>query len=212
MTQWYGQFQPPLDERLWAGYLHRYSQGTFIEAGAADGLLESNCLALEESFGWNGANVEPDPFLFDRLVVNRCRSRNLHVALSDTDGVAVFTKAIHPYHGKLFGNGSLVHSPAHKAILDAEGCTYETHTVRVVSWETLLKLSGLMFVNFLSLDVEGNEIQVLRGMQTSWVRPDVMLVEHGVVGLEALDAACAQVGYHRDAVMENAAVYLREGV
>lgn len=212
MTQWHGQFQPPLDERLWEGYLHRYSPGTFIEAGAADGVIESNCLALEESFGWHGTNVEPDPFLFDRLAVNRLLSRNLHVALADTDGMAMFTKAIHPFHGKLFGNGSLVHSPAHKAALDAEGCTYETHTVRVVAWPTLLKLSGLVAVTFLSLDVEGNELQVLKGMRDSWVLPDVMLVEHGVVGLEALDAECARVGYFRDAVMENAAVYLREGV
>lgn len=209
MTQWHGQFQPPLDERLWKRYLYPYGPGTFIEAGAADGVIESNCLALEESFGWHGTNVEPDPFLFNLLAVNRPASQNLHVALSDKDGTAVFTKAIHPFHGRLFGNGSLVHSPAHKAALDAEGCTYETHTVRVVSWATLLKLSGLTSVTFLSLDVEGNELLVLRGMRDSWVRPAVMLVEHGVVGLEALDDACARVGYWRDAVMENAAVYLQ---
>ena len=46
-------------------------RGYFVEAGALDGVQVSNTLLLEESYGWTGICVEPDPQLYAELVENR---------------------------------------------------------------------------------------------------------------------------------------------
>ena len=45
--------------------------GRFVEVGANDGVLLSNTKMLEESFGWRGVCIEPNPQLYPKLVANR---------------------------------------------------------------------------------------------------------------------------------------------
>lgn len=60
--------------------------GTYFEAGANDGILQSNTHELERALGWAGTLVEPSPEAFNRLVQNR-GGRNLLInrALVSTD-------------------------------------------------------------------------------------------------------------------------------
>jgi hypothetical protein len=69
----------PLDEKLVR--LMNYTGGVFVEAGAHDGLTQSNTKRLEESHGWTGILVEPSPSLFNVLVANRPQSRCYRCAL-----------------------------------------------------------------------------------------------------------------------------------
>ena len=102
--KFYGQFSPPLDKLLYERYFLNKHSGFFLECGATDGVTESTCKFFEESMKWTGINIEPVPFLFERLIRNRPKAHNLSIALSDRDGKATFTHAVHPLHGWLFGN------------------------------------------------------------------------------------------------------------
>jgi len=66
--------------------------GYFVEIGGYDGLRHSNTLALEESFGWTGLLVEPDPDLFEQSRRNRPNCRHLCVAAAHYKGQSRFTR------------------------------------------------------------------------------------------------------------------------
>eukprot|EP00930_Biecheleria_cincta_P096500 TRINITY_DN8833_c0_g1_i1.p1 TRINITY_DN8833_c0_g1~~TRINITY_DN8833_c0_g1_i1.p1 ORF type:complete len:705 (+),score=114.41 TRINITY_DN8833_c0_g1_i1:117-2231(+) len=51
-----------------------FRQGVFIELGAADGKDKSNTLAFERKLGWTGLLIEPVPSLYDILRRNRPNS------------------------------------------------------------------------------------------------------------------------------------------
>lgn len=119
--RFYGQFDPPVDKILYDTYFKDVRDGVFIEAGAADGVEESCCKVFEEFLGWTGINVEPSPVNFEALQAARPNAINIRAALSDHDGSATFTNALHPVRGARFGNGSLGHTQRHIDELTGKG-------------------------------------------------------------------------------------------
>lgn len=210
--RFYGQFDPPVDKILYDTYFEDVRGGVFIEAGAANGVEESCCFALEESLGWTGINVEPSPANFELLEAARPSATNVRAALSDHDGVATFTNAIHPVRGGDFGNGSLSHVPAHIEELVANGCTFETFDVETVRYDTLLERCGVERVDLFVLDVEGHELSVLRGMEGTTAWPRVFCIEHGNIGLDGLKAILEPLDYVFDGVAFNNAYFSLPGV
>jgi hypothetical protein len=45
--------------------------GYFLDLAATDGISLSNTFVLETQYGWNGVCIEPNPFFFKRLIINR---------------------------------------------------------------------------------------------------------------------------------------------
>jgi hypothetical protein len=65
------------------GLLFDFQQnGTFVEAGANDGVTESNTLALETEYGWTGLLAEPVPWLYNQLLATGRRAAFLDVCIS----------------------------------------------------------------------------------------------------------------------------------
>ena len=60
---------------------HLNSPGFFVEAGAVDGVFESNTYYLERFQNWRGILVEPVPEMFRRIRVNRPRAIAFQCAL-----------------------------------------------------------------------------------------------------------------------------------
>jgi FkbM family methyltransferase len=207
--KYYGQFNPPQDQVLFETYFRDGAAGVYMECGAFDGITESSCFFFEESLGWSGINIEPVPFVFERLRVNRPKAYNVHAALSDHAGEAQFSHAIHPIHGAWFGNGSLAHSRSHRKDLDAQGCRYESFNVPLITYREVLRNSGLTRLDLFVLDVEGHELEAIAGMQGADVLPRVFCVEYGMVDLAQLDSTLSALGYRRDRVVHNNMVYLR---
>ena len=48
-----------------------YSNGVYIEAGAYDGVFQSNTIRLEQERGWSGVLVEPSMVAFNKCIKNR---------------------------------------------------------------------------------------------------------------------------------------------
>lgn len=149
--------------------------GFFVEAGAYDGVTFSNTYLLE-SVGWKGLLVEPNPSMAEICRRQRPNAIVEQAALGP-DGCARrvdFTAASDPRGGAPL---SFVHASAnHIERCRAEHCRFETYQVALVSLNSLLD-SRTDRVDFLSLDVEGMEIEALRGFDLGRFRPRVLLVE-----------------------------------
>jgi FkbM family methyltransferase len=135
-------------------------QGTACELGAADGLFLSNTLGLEQR-GWNCLCIEANPKYGANLVDNR--KQTLVCGVGTKPGVAGFYS-----HG---GEGYWA-SFSRTVKLGAANQTFLTPILRL---DDILTVLGMASLDFLSLDVEGVEYDVLNSLGD--LCPKVAVVE-----------------------------------
>lgn len=206
---YYGQQR--LDEVLHRRFFNPKENGFFVECGAYDGLTESTCKFFEESLNWTGLNIEPVPFIFERLLNNRPNCINECVALSDNNNTHMFSHAIHPRLQRNFGNGSLKHTQFHLDELNKEGCTFEQFEVQCRTFDVLFKKHNLPPIDLFVLDVEGHELQALDGILQipENFLPKVFCIEYTLSGLKEITGRLSKF-YNFDDQYEHNAFFLRK--
>jgi FkbM family methyltransferase len=144
--------------------------GFFIEAGAVDGFFESNTYHLETYRGWSGILIEPVPEMYKRLAINRPKAITFNCALvsPEFDGSEVPLSASHATSKVTLSN--LGFKTNHES-------TGETILVPARTLNSILKEVGVSRIDLLSLDVEGFEIETLRGLDFMNFKPRYILVE-----------------------------------
>ena len=143
------------DVMLWRA-LRDVEDGFYIDVGAWDPCEDSVTLAFYER-GWRGINVEPDPVKHRALLAGRPRDVNLAVALSDAAGEAMFH--VVP------GTGLSTLDPDIAARHRAAGFDIETRPVAVTTLGAVCEEYVHGPIHLLKVDVEGFELQVLRGAE-----------------------------------------------
>jgi FkbM family methyltransferase len=197
--RFYGQFAPPVDRFIFSRYFpDKNIAGVCVESGAFDGVTESSCKFFEETMGWESHNVEPMPSAFERLLVNRPKSKNYNFAFSNRCGKSVFRQVSHPDLGLNFGNSSLSHTATHLQDLVFRGCRVLEIEVTTLTWRDWIEEEGISFVDLMVLDVEGHEIQVIEGMEGCSVLPDVVCVEIGHLDFSKIRQKLSALGYVYD--------------
>jgi FkbM family methyltransferase len=135
--------------------------GVIVDVGAQFGTSFRDYL----SDGWRALAFEPDATKFDKLAKYEGRPNFtlLKVAVGDVprDGIPFFTSP------ESTGISSLV------AFRDSHA---EAQKVRVVTLADTLREQGIRSIDFLKIDTEGFDLQVLRGHDWS-IRPEVILTE-----------------------------------
>ncbi len=126
--------------------------GVFVEAGALDGIGDSNTLFFERERDWLGVLIEPNPTLLESLTANRPLAAVVGCALSSTDGFADFDVVL----GALRGWSGLTATANRRREVP-----YVTTLVRARPLAAVLHEHEVVSVDYLSLDVEGAEFDVL---------------------------------------------------
>lgn len=194
--QFYGQFDPPVDKYLFQTFFaEKETPGCFVECGAFDGVYDSSCLFFEESLGWSGINIEASPLIFPLLQERRPKAVNLNLALSDHWGTATFRHVSDELHGDFLGWGSVEHQSGQLKEIAAGDMVLTEHLVETRRWRDIVPIQTRDRVDLLVLDIEGHELAAIDGMAGATVLPEVICVEHGQVGLKALNDRLAGFGY-----------------
>ena len=157
-----------------------FDNGVFVEAGANDGIRQSNTLYFEAVRGWRGLLVEPVPALYEECRRHRPQAQVAWAALAPPEQVP--GEVTLRYAGLMSvvrgGMGSADEEDAHiaagLAVQKLE--TYEI-TVPTATLSGLLDRFGIGEVDLLSLDVEGFEAPALAGLDLTRHRPRFILVE-----------------------------------
>ena len=164
-----------LDAKL-AQYLPE-RPGIFVEAGAHDGYLQSNTYYLERMKGWKGVLVEPIPELYARCVKERLGSRVFNCALVSEDySDATVDMEFGDLYSVVSGSGRVGPAAADEHIA-ASGAARYVVRVPARTLSSVLDEAGVDAIDFLSLDVEGYELEVLKGLDLERHRPRYMLIE-----------------------------------
>ena len=151
--------------------------GFFIEAGANDGIRQSNTLVLERKFGWTGLLVEPIPRLAAQCRRNRRRSVVKNVALV---GRAESGQTIRIDDVDLMTSMAESSGDREEFLSRAElvqGISRKSTEVQCRTLSEILDEIGSPKIDLFSLDVEGFELQVLAGLDLSRHCPKILLIE-----------------------------------
>jgi len=169
-----------MDEKL-AQHLDVASPGFFVEAGANDGYHQSNTYRLERVFGWRGLLIEPVPSLFRTAQRERPSAALFNSALVSRDFQDSSVQLV--YGGMMTtvagARQSLADDRAWVAAAHAAVQEKPEHELRVPArtLSSLLDEVDAPEVDFLSLDVEGFEVQALQGIDFERHAPRWILVE-----------------------------------
>lgn len=139
------------------------TDGFFVEVGAADGVLNSNSKVLEDR-GWKGICIDPFPTNMDQ---RRCRV--VKAVVSSTPGRVVNFHA----HGELGGMADTL--GIWKDLATASPAVELTTTT---VGHILDEAGAPAFIHFLSVDVEGAELEALRGIPFDKYRFGAIALEH----------------------------------
>ena len=146
------------------------AEGFYIDIGAGD--PENGSLTRHfYGRGWHGINAEPSKLLFDKLTAERTRDINLRVAVSNREGEASF----YEFDEAHWGFSTLSEEQARRH--GESGIPFTEHQIETT---TLARICGQYAgetIDFMSIDVEGHEHEVIEGGDWGRWRPKVLVVE-----------------------------------
>jgi FkbM family methyltransferase len=137
--------------------------GFFVDVGSADGTLTSNTKALEER-GWKGICIDP----FPTSMGGRTCVMAQQVVSSVSGKTVTFHKA-----GLLGGIADTLDKWKHAA-----GQKPAVELTTVTLNEILERNNAPSFIHFMSLDIEGAELEALKGTDLNKYRFGAMAIEH----------------------------------
>ena len=167
-------------------------RGFYIDVGAADPVN----LSVTKWFydhGWSGINIEPVPAFHEKLMRERPRDINLRCGAGATSGEARF----HEYPVKEWSTFNLELRPSEDVAADApREIVVPLRTLNEIIEENAPGRE----IDFLKIDVEGWEEDVLRGLDFRKYRPTVILAEavdreNQKYAAEAIDKILDGAGY-----------------
>lgn len=148
----------------------------FIDVGAFDGINYSNT-RLFFDHGWKGLCLEPVEKNYQKLedAYRNTKVETLQVAAADYDGLMELNVATIPWAPEW---GSDVSTTSEQARQKWDNYVWTKETVAVTTLDALLAARQVESVAYISIDVEGSEVAVLRGFDLEKYNPALIIVEY----------------------------------
>lgn len=146
-------------------------KGYFLDIGANDGITLSNTYALQLA-EWKGVLIEPSEEAFNRIKV-RYGVQKFNVAISTTDGHCTFHEMGNHLNA---GDVSLLSTIKKTELKRWPGVEFKERMTEVWTYKTMLKHSPLKFFDFISIDAEGVDYEILEQIDLRYT--DMVCIEH----------------------------------
>lgn len=185
-------------------YLKHIENGVFVEAGALDGLFMSNTKLLED-LGWNGLLIEPSHNACKKCLENR-KSTIVWGALVSSN------YKDDKIYGDFFFDGE-EGKGAWSSITHNRDASDKMVYVPAITLSNALRAFNVKKVDFLSLDVEGYELNALKGLDLKEFDVTYILVEVNTrdYDLEDMDELLGKYGYKNLGCLSNFSKKTNEG-
>ena len=158
----YSKSQDKEDQYVVRKYFKGLCGGTYLELGALDGVRFSNSHLFEFGFGWSGVLIEPNPASFAKLQQNRPNNMLHNFAVCNSPRYVHFIES---------GDGAVTGilefmAPSFRAAWHGADTRELEKAAKTITCEPLRSilandLGPARHIDFLSLDVEGAELEVL---------------------------------------------------
>lgn len=146
--------------------------GFFVEFGAADGVYLSNSWLLEKEFGWKGILAEPARTSAESIRRSRSAILETDCVWRATGDKLLFREVDNSEFSTL---DDLASADCHKAERRS-ATTYEVTTVSLN--DLLFRHHAPQVIDYLSIDTEGSEAEILGAFDFSQHRFRIVTCEH----------------------------------
>jgi FkbM family methyltransferase len=165
-----------LGQDLWVLEKTNYKRNKyFVEFGATDGVLLSNTWLLEREFGWQGICAEPNQKYYKRLKKNRnCTVSSACIGEKTGEKIEfIFADA---YGGMSKHAHDDMHKSKREVYHSASGGAAVLTTISLHDF--LLKHNAPKTIDYLSIDTEGSEFEILKNFPFDKWNIRLITVEH----------------------------------
>lgn len=164
----------------------------FVEFGATDGLTLSNTYLLEKDFGWNGILCEPGKSWHKGLSENRSCKIDYRCVYSSS-GMSL------PFMEVADGELSTISSFAENDNWAETRKNSQQYNVETITLEDLLlENNAPKKINYLSIDTEGSEYEIIKDFDFNRWEIEFISVEHNfTLNREKLHNLLVSYGYSR---------------
>lgn len=143
--------------------------GFFIELGAADGITHSNTYAMEKDYNWSGICIEPNPKYKKELEKNRSCHKAFVPVYSSSNKMVNFSIVDYGQFSGISNHlGQIGDSKVEKKV------KLRTKTLTQICDEC----NAPKYIDYLSLDTEGTELEILKGFDFNKYTIGYICVEH----------------------------------
>jgi FkbM family methyltransferase len=166
--------------------------GFFIEFGATNGFDLSNTYLLEKHYDWKGILAEPAKIWHNDLKKNRGCQIETDCVWSESNQVLTFNEVSVPEIStiSIFNNVDEHSSDREK------GRTYQINTISLN--DLLKKYNAPNNIDFLSIDTEGSEFEILSSLNFSKYKITIICCEHNFTPMrEQIKKLLEANGYKR---------------
>lgn len=175
------------EQEIVANYFKGRECLTLLDIGANDGITFSNSRGLILD-GWEGVLLEPSPKAFERLKIlypnNYNKVRIYNIGIADSDGQKEFWES-----GSHIGDDVSLLScinPKEKERWD-DTMSFEKISASFITFKTFLRYGLDTKFNFISIDAEGCDWEILQQIDLNKVGCECLCIEHnGSSELKAL--------------------------
>jgi len=146
--------------------------GFFVEFGATNGFDLSNTYLLEKSFGWKGILAEPAKIWHESLSQNRNAKIDHSCVWSKSDKTLKFNMVDEPELSTI----SRFNDRDHHSEKRKHGSTYDVTTISLN--DLLEKHDAPRAIDYLSIDTEGSEFEILNNFDFAKYNISIITCEH----------------------------------
>lgn len=187
---YYGQNREDL---ILSAFFPGRKTGYYVDVGACHPVKYSVTQFFYEK-GWRGINIEPQDKEFKLLKSKRRRDINLQVGVSDKSG----TMTLRVYENESLSTLSNDIKSEYEQDSDKSSLAYTDKKIQVKTLAAILEESKVDSIQFLKVDVEGHEKEVLAGNNWKKYKPEVLCVEaNNLVAAAGWRGIVEQAGYEK---------------
>lgn len=148
--------------------------GYFVEFGATDGILLSNSYLLEKHYEWNGLLAEPNPVYFESLIRNR-QCEVTTECIAGRSGMEMNFLLANEYGGLQAYFADDDHQERRRSYAKLGGVI----KLKTISLDAFLKkYNAPRSIDYLSIDTEGSEYEILKSFPLDEWDIKCITVEH----------------------------------
>lgn len=167
----YSQFEEDLFLKK---YFKNKKNGFFVDIGCHHPFKGNNTYLLYK-FGWSGINIDLNQLGIDLFKIARPRDKNICTAISDVDG---FVEYFLPNNNPL-STEITINKKFSNILKEHHGNQYKTFKTKSMTWNSFESKYKhfLKEIDFLKIDIEGADLNVLKSMDLYTLRVKIIMVE-----------------------------------
>ncbi len=162
ISNFYSSYSQVYQDLVVLYYLESKKNGSFIEIGGGDGVIISNTYLLEKKYKWKGIICEPNSRLKSNIKLKRNSKHEERPITNKSYEKIKFHENVDPYQSSIFNDRN----------------SSNTKTTKSISLNNLLDENKLSKVDYISIDTEGNEYDILSEFEFKKYDIKIFTIEH----------------------------------